>query len=303
WDLYDLNEIDLADNPFASKDVPSVGMHGSFELRVRHGVPKSGPIPHDMARNLIHGYLACVSYVDAQIGRIVKELERLGLRENTIITLWGDHGWHLGEHTLWGKATNFEIATRSPLIISTQGMKTIGRSSNALVELIDMYPSLCELAGLPVPKHIEGTSFVPLLDSPDLRWKSAAFSQFPCPALREWAAIPLSNAMRETFFGPLIHKMEQKLKAEAPDRYRKELYNKYLMGYSMRTDKYRFTVWIDVRHPDSEPIAVELYDHQKDPDENVNIAVNPENAELIKQLTFQIKTNGYIGGRKCTGYH
>jgi hypothetical protein len=96
--------------------------------------------------------------------------------------------------------------------------------------------------------------------------------------------------------------MEQKLKAEAPDRYRKELYNKYLMGYSMRTDKYRFTVWIDVRYPDSEPIAVELYDHQKDPDENVNIAVNPENAELIKQLTFQIKTKGYIGGRKCADY-
>jgi len=289
WDLYDPKEIELAGNPFAPKDAPSIGLHSSFELRARHDVPKSGRIPDEMARNLIHGYLACASYVDAQIGRIVKELERLRLRENTIIMLWGDHGWHLGEHTLWGKATNFEVATRSPLIVSRPDMKTAGRRSNALVELIDMYPTLCELAGLPVPKHLEGTSFVPLLDNPYLRWKSAAFSQFPCPALREWAALPLSAAMRDTFFGPLIRDVENKLRTEAPDRYSQELYNNHLMGYSMRTDRYRLTIWTDMRHPNSEPIAVELYDHQKDPDENVNIAGNPENAQLIKKLMTQLK--------------
>ncbi|MHC4566279.1 MAG: sulfatase, partial [Planctomycetota bacterium] len=151
WDLYDPADIDLADNPFVPKDAPSVGMHSSFELRVRHGVPKSGAVPDEMARDLIHGYLACVSYVDAQIGRIIAELERLALRDNTIVMLWGDHGWHLGEHTLWGKATNFEIATRCPLIVSAPGIKMAGRSSDALVELLDMYPTLCELAGLPVP--------------------------------------------------------------------------------------------------------------------------------------------------------
>ncbi len=296
WDMYDPKEIELANNPFAPKEAPSVGMHSSFELRVRYGVPKSGPIPDDMACNLIHGYLACASYVDAQIGRIVKELERLGLLrrtpdggENTIIMLWGDHGWHLGEHALWGKATNFEVATRSPLIVSFPGMKTAGQSSNALVELIDMYPALCELAGLPVPKHLEGTSFVPLLASPGRRWKSAAFSQFPCPALREWAALPLSAAMRDTFFGPLIRQVEQKLRTEAPERYSQELYNNHLMGYSMRTDRYRLTIWTDMRHPNSEPIAVELYDAQRDPDENVNIAGNPENAQLIKKLMTQLK--------------
>ena len=296
WDLYDPEQIDLADNPFAPKEAPSVGMHCSFELRVRHGVPKSGPIPDKMARNLIHGYMACVSYVDAQIGRIVDELDRLGLRENTIIMLWGDHGWHLGEHALWGKATNFEVATRCPLIVSVPGMKTAGRSSDALVELIDMYPALCELAGLPVPEHIEGKSFAPLLADPDQVWKQAAFSQFPCPALREWAALPLSDAMRSTFFGPLIRQVEQKLRAEAPGRYSEDLYNNHLMGYSMRTDKYRFTVWIDTQHPDSEPIAVELYDHRKDAGENVNIAYNPENAELIRKLTIRIRTKAKIGG-------
>lgn len=289
WDLYNPKEIDLANNPFVPKNAPSVSMHCSFELRVRYGVPKSGPIPNEMARNLIHGYLACASYVDAQIGLIIEDLERLGLRENTIIMLWGDHGWHLGEHALWGKATNFEVATRSPLLVSYPGTKTAGQSSNALVELIDMYPTLCELGGLPVPKHVEGTSFVPLLRNPNRPWKSAAFSQFPCPALREWAARPLSEAMRGTFFGPLIRQVEQKLKAEAPDRYSQELYNNHLMGYSMRTDRYRLTIWVDTQHPDSEPVAVELYDHHKDPDENINIAVNSENTKLIRKLITQIK--------------
>jgi iduronate 2-sulfatase len=297
WDLYDPKEIDLADNPFIPKGAPSVGMHSSFELRVRHGVPKSGEIPDDMARNLIHGYLACVSYVDAQIGRVIAELERLGLRENTIIMLWGDHGWHLGEHTLWGKATNFEVAARSPLIVSSPDMKSAGHSSDALVELLDMYPSLCELAGLPVPEHLEGTSFVPLLDDPKRRWKSAAFSQFPCPALREWAALPLSVAMRGTFFGPLVRQVEQKLKNEAPTRYNEELYNNHLMGYSMRTDRHRFTIWIDVRHPDAKPIAVELYDHHEDADENTNIAGRPENAPLVSKLIVQLKRELRIGDK------
>ncbi len=295
WDIYDPAEIDLADNPFVPKNAPSVGMHSSFELRVRHGVPKSGPIPDDMARNLIHGYLACVSYVDAQIGRIIDELERLKLRDNTIIMLWGDHGWHLGEHTLWGKATNFEIATRCPLIVSAPGMKTAGGSSDALVELLDMYPTLCKLAGLPVPEHVEGKSFVPLLNDPDGRGKSAAFSQFPCPALREWAAMPLSPAMRGTFFGPLVRSVEQKLQAEAPERYSRDLYNNHLMGYSMRTDRYRLTIWVDVRNPAGEPLAVELYDHEKDPDENVNVSGNPKNASLILELTFQLKRELRIG--------
>jgi iduronate 2-sulfatase len=145
WDLYDPADIDLADNPFAPKDAPSIGLHASFELRTRKGIPKAGDISDQQARKLIHAYLACVSYVDAQIGKVLDKLEALGLRENTVVMLWGDHGWHLGEHGIWGKATNYEIATRVPLIISVPG-RSRNVASDALVELVDMYPTLSELA-------------------------------------------------------------------------------------------------------------------------------------------------------------
>jgi arylsulfatase A-like enzyme len=108
---------------------------------------------------------------------LLAELDRLGLRENTIVILWGDHGWHLGELSLWGKGTNFELDARAPLIASAPGRKAAGAKSNALVEFVDIFPSLCDLAGLPIPPHVEGTSFAPLLDAPDQPWKSAAFSQ------------------------------------------------------------------------------------------------------------------------------
>lgn len=289
WDLYDPADIELADNPFAPKDAPSMGLHASFELRTRTGVPKKGDLSDADARNLIHAYLACVSYVDAQIGKILDELDALGLRDKTIVILWGDHGWHLGEHGIWGKATNYEIATRVPLIISAPGQTARNVASNALVELVDMYPTLSELASLPLPKHLDGLSFAPLLDKPDLPWKKAAFSQFPCPALREWAANPLSPAMRETFFGPLIKEVEGRLKKESPKRYDRALYENHLMGYTMRTHRYRLVLWVDYRDPQSKPYGVELYDQKTDPDENVNLAGKPEYAKLAARLTAQLK--------------
>jgi iduronate 2-sulfatase len=289
WDLYDPADIELADNPFAPKDAPSMGLHASFELRTRTGVPKKGDVSDADARNLIHAYLACVSYVDAQIGKILDELDALGLRENTIVMLWGDHGWHLGEHGIWGKATNYEIATRVPLIVSAPGKAARNVASDALVELVDMYPTLSELAGLPLPRHLEGQSFAPLLEKPDRPWKDAAFSQFPCPALREWAANPLSDAMRETFFGPLIEEVEGRLEKESPARFNRQLYENHLMGYAMRTDRFRLVLWVDYRDPDSDPFGVELYDQQADPDENVNLAALPEYAKLVAKLTARLK--------------
>jgi iduronate 2-sulfatase len=120
---------------------------------------------------------------------------------------------------VWGKATNYEIPTRVPLIIWTPDMKTRGKSTDALVELVDMYPTLCDLSGVSVPDHLEGLSFAPLLDQPGQPWKSAAFSQFPNPALREWAANPLSIGMRETWFGPLIKQVEQRIIAQQGNRW------------------------------------------------------------------------------------
>ncbi len=109
---------------------------------------------------------------------MLDELDRLGLRENTIVVFWGDHGYHLGENGIWGKGTNFELTTRVPLILSAPGMKAAGSKTSALVELVDLYPTLSELAGLPVASELQGTSFAPLLDEPGKTWKKAAFSQY-----------------------------------------------------------------------------------------------------------------------------
>jgi iduronate 2-sulfatase len=287
WDLYDPKDITLADNPFAPQGAPRAALHHSLELRVREGVPKNGPIPDDLARHLIHGYRACVSYIDAQVGRLLDEVDRLGLADNTIVILWGDHGWHLGEHALWGKATNYEVATRVPLILRAPGAKANGQACNALVEFVDIYPTLCELAGLPRPAHLEGCSFVPLLAEPGRPWKSAAFSQFPCPSLREWAGLPASQAM-EAMFRPLLEESEHEWNPNAAKEDPRNTENEHIMGYSMRTDRYRFTRWID-RHDDNKLIAVELYDHLKDPAENVNLAADPANAALVQQLTEQFQ--------------
>jgi arylsulfatase A-like enzyme len=142
-------------------------------------MPAEGPIPGDEARRLKHGYYAAASYTDAQIGKVIDELDRLRLTGNTIIVLWGDHGWKPGEHGSWAKHSNVENDTNAPLILSAPAMKARGRSTRALVEFVDIYPTLAELAGLPLPAHLEGVSMQPLLDSPSRPWKTAAFSQYP----------------------------------------------------------------------------------------------------------------------------
>ena len=287
WDLYDADNIPMASETTAPIDGAAMGLHASFELRTRAGIPKSGPLGKELSRTLKHAYLACVSYVDAQIGLMIKELEQAGVRDNTIIIVWGDHGWHLGDMGVWGKATNYEIATRVPMMIWTPNMKTRGATTDALVELVDIFPSLCELAGLPIPDHTEGHSFVPLLDSPNQTWKKAAFSQYPNPALREWAANPLSKGMRETWFGPLIEEVEGRIIAQQGDKWDRDLFEKHLMGYTMGTDRYRLVVWRDHRDQKSTPVFIELFDHQTDPAETKNIANDhPQIVEsLYKQFT------------------
>jgi len=177
WDLYDPDEIDLADNPFRPKDAPDAAIHNWGELRAYHGIPKKGPLSEEMARTLVHGYYACTSYTDAQIGRVLDELDRLGLSGKTIVVLWGDHGWNLGEHTLWCKHCHFQTSLRAPLIVRVPGLKG-GIQTDGLTEFVDIYPSLCELAGLPLPEHIEGRSFVPLLKDPKRPGKKAIYSRF-----------------------------------------------------------------------------------------------------------------------------
>lgn len=244
WDLYDPKTIRLAPNKFRPKDAPEYAILPGGELRNYHGIPE-GSIPDDLARQLKHGYYAAVSYMDAQLGRVLAELDRLGLRKETLIILWGDHGWKLGEHDAWCKHSNCENDANAPLIVSVPGMKNAGAHSRALVEFVDIYPTLCELAGLPLPTHLEGVSFKPLLEDPNRPWKSAVFSQYP----------------RSQQGG--------------------------LMGYSMRTDRYRFTQWVNRNDP-SKVEASELYDHQTDAQENQNIAPRPEHASLMKELADQL---------------
>jgi iduronate 2-sulfatase len=289
WDLYAPDQIPLELDGQLPDQGASMGLHASFELRTRSNIPKQGEIPPHLARTLKHAYLASTSYVDAQIGLLLEALEVQGLRDNTIIVVWGDHGWHLGEMGVWGKATNYEIATRVPLLVWTPNMKARGAKSNALVELVDIFPTLCELADLPRPQQLEGRSFVPLLDDPNRPWKDAAFSQYPNPALREWAANPLSLGMRETWFGPLISEVERRIIDQQGDKWNRELFEQHLMGYTMRTDRYRLVLWRDQRHPDSDPIDVELFDHQTDPREAKNIA--DQNPELVQELTRQLRAN------------
>ena len=177
WDLYDHDAIHLPETYHAPKNAPKESLHNSGELRAYAGIPAKGPVSDETARNLIHAYYACVSYTDAQIGKLLDELDRLGIAENTIVVLWGDHGWNLGEHMLWCKHCCYETSMHAPLIVKAPGIQG-GRTTKGLTEFIDIYPSLCELAGLPLPQHLEGQSFVPLLKNPDKQWKAAAVGRF-----------------------------------------------------------------------------------------------------------------------------
>ncbi|TKJ36319.1 MAG: iduronate sulfatase [Planctomycetes bacterium B3_Pla] len=237
WDKYKPEDIKLADNPFVPKDAPSYAMTNWGELRNYYGIPKKGPCSDELARQLIHGYYACITYIDAMIGRLLDELDRLKLSDNTAIILWGDHGWKLGEHAGWCKHTNFELDTHVPMILSVPGMRTAGKRTKALTEYVDIYPTLSEACGLELPAHLEGCSMMPLLDDPDRSWKKAAFSQYP---------------------------------------------RGKVMGYSMRTKRFRYTEWQDTRT--NKVMARELYDHAKDPQENVNAAAEPQYKQDVQRL-------------------
>ena len=176
WELYPTDQVTLPDNMYFPRDLPRAFNYTWGEMRAYHGIPKQGPVSEDVAVQLIRGYHASVSFVDAQIGRLLDELDRLGQTENTIIVLWGDHGWQLGEHGFWCKHTNFEVASRTPLLIAAPGAQR-GRVSRQLVEYVDIYPTLCDLAGLSQPEHLQGKSMRPLLVDVDAAHKEAVFTR------------------------------------------------------------------------------------------------------------------------------
>jgi len=183
WDLYRTEDLPLPKNRYAPKNAPAFAATTGADFYWYSNVPKDRKITPEFGRQCLHGYLAAISYVDAGIGRLLAELDRLGLREKTIVIFWGDHGYYMGEHNWWGgKHNNYEGATRAPLVVSVPGMKAAGRKTDALAEFVDIYPSLVEWCGLPKPKDgagLEGRSFAPLLDDPKRPWDKVAFSEYP----------------------------------------------------------------------------------------------------------------------------
>lgn len=260
WELYDREKIPLAENRFIPRNTPKFAMNTMYELRdyfdfAHTDDPRYGTLTEAEQRRLKHGYYASVSLIDAQVGRLLKELDQLGLAENTVVVLWGDHGWKLGEHNSWCKQSNYEIDARVPLIIRAPGVKANGQTSKALVEFVDVYPTLCELAGIPIRKELEGKSLSPLLADAEKTVKQAAISQ-----------------------------------------YKRRERNRELMGYTMRTDRYRYVEWLD--RATSKTIERELFDHQTDPEENENIAYEGDE-ELLTRLSRQLWAT--IDRPKATG--
>jgi arylsulfatase A-like enzyme len=180
WDLYDREEVSLSPNPDLPEKTPPLFLHSSREFfgNYRKGREYGGlgdRVSDDYAREIRHAYFAAVSYVDAQIGKVLNALEDLGLEKNTVIVVWGDHGWHLGDHSIWGKHSPYERSAHSPLIFKFSGMKQSGIKTDALVETIDIYPTLCDLTGVEPPPHLEGESLKANLNNPGIPGKPAVY--------------------------------------------------------------------------------------------------------------------------------
>lgn len=228
WDLYAADSFQLPDNYYIPEGAPREAIHQWNELRGQYGmIPQKGPVSDAMALKLIHGYYASVSYADAMIGKVLNALDRLGMRENTIIVLWGDHGWQLGEHSLWCKHALFQTSLHAPLIISSPNHNT-GQKTNSLVEFVDIYPTLCALAGIEAPTHLQGRSLVKLLEEPEARFKPA-------------------------------------------------VYSRYHSGEAVKTNNLSYAEWRSG--------ARMLYDHNRDPNENVNRVNDPKYAPVVEKIS------------------
>ena len=179
WDLYQRDSFPLPALKTPPIGAPEFAPTTWGEMRQYSDIPDVGPLDDAKTRLLIHGYHAATSYMDAQLGRVLDMLDETGLTQDTIIILWGDHGWHLGDHGMWCKHTNYEQAARIPLIVCAPGIAKAGVKTGSLAETVDIYPSLCELAGLPAPQGLDGSSFVVALKDPAAKTKEVTFHVYP----------------------------------------------------------------------------------------------------------------------------
>lgn len=240
WDLYDRKFFKLSPFQENAKDSPPMAYHNSGELRSGYtGIPKAGRLPDTLQLELIHGYYAATTYIDDMVGLLLEKLDALNIRDHTIIVLWGDHGWHLGDHGMWCKHSNFEQATRAPLIMLDPDQTVKGGKHNGPTEFTDIAPTLCELSGIPIPVYFEGLSLKPLFDNPEQKLRASSLSQYP------------RNG-------------------------------KDYMGYTIRTDRYRYTKWIERKT--GKTFDTELYDYLLDPLETRSFAHEANQDSIIYVL-------------------
>ncbi|MDA0350306.1 MAG: sulfatase [Verrucomicrobia bacterium] len=240
WDLYDRDSIPIPEHLDPPANLPEIALTSA-----RY----DGRNNPEQLREMHHGHLATITYMDAQIGKVLDELDALGIRDNTIIVFWSDHGVHLGEHGLTRKTTAFELDAGVPLIIATPDHKG-GQRTKALVELLDLYPTLTDLCGLKPPDNLEGKSLVHILEDPTHFHKSVALTQTPRPNYP---------------------------KGKMPES----------MGYTIRTDRFRYTEWRDFNSGEIQ--ARELYDHAIDPLETVNVVGQKAYKEFLPKLEAQLE--------------
>ena len=254
-----------------SKNGVDIAYHSASEMRLYTDIPEllsftdqkpwGITLPLAKQKELIHGYYAAVSYTDAQVGILLNTLDSLGLTKNTIIVLWGDHGWHLGDHNLWCKHTNFEQATHAPLIIAAPGFKH--GETKSMTEHIDIFPTVCELVGAKIPEVADGKSLKPLMKDNKAVVKDYSVSQYP-----------RSGPKMET--GRLGYD-----KAE-------------YMGYSIRDSRYRYTIWMDKGFRSTQPfkkelvIGTELYDYKVDALETVNVVKEAKYAAISQKMEAEM---------------
>ena len=273
FDFYPTESIRLPPNMYAPVNMPPIAwaryeeMWNYKDIGLKYGYAEiNSTYPDQIVKNLRRAYYASITYADSLLGDILDVLDEVGVADNTIISFWGDHGWQLGEHAEWCKHTNFEIATHATMMVRVPGLTDGGVVTERLTGFVDLFPTLVEAAGLPkisicsedslnITTCTEGISLVPLMKDPSRPWKSAAFSQYP--------------------------RMD-----EAGDP---------IMGYTMKTDRYHYTEWVDYNDFTYKPIwsmiyknSVELYDHQIDPEENHNRAHKSSYSEVVKQLSKQL---------------
>lgn len=271
WDMYDRSKMPVAKFQDKAADGVDYAYHNSLEVKGYADIPPFESyvdykhLDEDTQRRLLHAYYACISYTDAQVNALLDALDENGLTDNTVVILFGDHGYHLGDHGLWNKITDFEQATRVPLIISAPGMKKGVKADNP-VEFLDIAPTIFQLTSTPHPQQLDGKSLVPMLKNQNAKVKDYAISQFSRTSAEDYT---------------ISSDTDLKGKAE-------ELKND-ITGYSIRDKRYRLVQWTKgfKSYEPFDPSVVldyELYDYETDPMETKNLAHDPAYAKVVDKM-------------------